>query len=96
MAGRKSKLGRSLTVRQRQQLKRLLVRTDFDEVRRLLMEAHLEDNDGNRKEAAEAIGVCEKTIYNWMKELRGEQPEESPLQGLDGIVGKLIEQDSGA
>lgn len=92
MAARKPKLGKSLTSRQRQQLKRLLVRTDFDEVRRLLMEAHLEDNDGNRKDAAKAIGVCEKTIYNWMRELAAEFPDEASLQGQDGVIGKLIRQ----
>ena len=94
MARRKPKKRPQLTARQREQLKRLLAKTDYDEVRRLLMEAHLDACDGNRRDAAESIGVCEKTIYNWLRDLVEQDPEHPiDIEGRDGLLEKLIEQD---
>jgi transposase-like protein len=48
-------------------LKRLLLQLSIKEVKRFLLEAHLEAGK-TKTEAAADIGVSEKTIYNWINE----------------------------
>ena len=74
MAGQKQRPLEDLTSGEKANLKRLLARVSYDDVRRLLLDAHLE-YQGSKARVARSLGVCEKTIYNWINQLKEEEPE---------------------
>ena len=41
--------------------------SDFDRMRMGWLRQALEKHDGNRKKAAKALGVSERTVYLWLK-----------------------------
>jgi DNA-binding NtrC family response regulator len=51
------------------------------EIERIAIEAALRDSDGNRRKAAELLGIGERTLYRKLREYEGGESGEGVVGG---------------